>query len=429
MLKTSLSFRMLCGRLLTRSGDQAWDFAVPIVLLQIFPGNLRIAALYYLHVRIATVLTLPHLAQTIDHINRWKAARLGIFIQLIGVIGGFLSVYTVLQALNHGFGSIEFIIAFVALVISGVVSQLGSSFMEISVANDLAPSTFEGQELSKFNSRLRQVDLFTEVVSPVLAGSILLFSTADHPLCGFGLIAFWNVASFLPEYGILKSVFVERPDLSEKPIKIESSVRLSIWFKLHSGWNNFFKQPIAPVMLSYALLWLSVLSPHGVLLTGFLKDGWMLPEWMIGAFRGLGAFFGLLATVIYPIVLKRFSVEKASGFFLLFQTLTLSIGLVLFLLAGDTGQIGFLIMILFSRIGLYGFSLGEMQIRQTKIPTDVRGEVNGFASALTALATIGLFSLGVILPSTNEFKYLVVASVGFVIVSLLVYLNWTRKQI
>ncbi|OYZ15055.1 MAG: hypothetical protein B7Y39_16765 [Bdellovibrio sp. 28-41-41] len=101
MLKTSLSFRMLAGRLLTRSGDQAWDFAVPIVLLQIFPGNLRIAALYYLLVRVATVLTLPQLSQTIDHINRWKAARLGIFIQLIGVNAGFSAVYAVVQTLNR----------------------------------------------------------------------------------------------------------------------------------------------------------------------------------------------------------------------------------------------------------------------------------------------------------------------------------------
>jgi iron-regulated transporter 1 len=429
MMKLPLSFRMLCGRLLTRSGDQAWDFAVPIVLLQIFPGNLRIAALYYLLVRIATVLTLPQFSKVIDHVNRWRAARLGILIQLVGVIGGLLSLHAVSSTFRSGMNSVEFIAAFSALVITGLASQLGSSFMDISVANDLVPSTFEGQELAKFNSRLRQVDLFTEVVSPVLAGSILILSTVDQPLYGFGLIAFWNIASFLPEYGILKSIFNERPDLKEKAIRVDVSVRSSIWFKMHVGWKSFLKQPIAPVMIAYALLWLSVLSPHGVLLTGFLKGGWHLPEWMIGAFRGLGALFGLLATVIYPMVLKRTTVEKASGLFLGFQSLAVLLALLLFLIGSEAGQIGFLVMILFSRIGLYGFSLGEMQIRQTQIVANERGEVNGFASALTAFATIGLFSFGVILPTTNEFKYLVVASSVFVVTSLLVYLKWSRKQI
>jgi iron-regulated transporter 1 len=76
----SLGSKMLLGRLLTRSGDQAWDFAVPIVLLQIFPGELRIAALFYLLVKVATVLLLPQLSRVIDKVDRLHAARLGIFL-------------------------------------------------------------------------------------------------------------------------------------------------------------------------------------------------------------------------------------------------------------------------------------------------------------------------------------------------------------
>ena len=39
--------RLLLGRLLTKSDDQAWDFTVPLVLLQLFPEELRVAALYF----------------------------------------------------------------------------------------------------------------------------------------------------------------------------------------------------------------------------------------------------------------------------------------------------------------------------------------------------------------------------------------------
>lgn len=428
MTRLSLFSRLLLGRFLTRSGDQAWDFAVPLVLLQLLPGEIRIAALYYLLIRLATVLFLPRLSKTIDHVDRLTASKLGIFLQLIGVIIGFICAIAITKTSQHNFESLQFFITFVLMVLGGMMSQLGSTFMDISIANDLVPSSFEGERLTSFNSRLRQVDLFTEVVSPILAGTLLLLSSTYWPLLGFSLIALWNVISFFPEYAILKSVFREMPELKNKPIKIESTARQSVLTQLQSGWNAFFREPIAKVVLAYALLWLSVLSPHGVLLTAYLKDGWQLPELTIGLFRGLGALFGLLATILFPIAIKRLSVNKTSFLFLTFQAVTLITGYSLFIRNDSFGQIGFLIMILFSRIGLYGFSLGEMQIRQTSIAPAVRGEVNGFANALTALATIGLFGAGVLLPSTEQFKYLVLSSVGFVVVALITYGSWYRKQ-
>ena len=419
---------MLIGRLLTRSGDQAWDFAVRLVLLQIFPGELRIAALYYLLVRIAMVLFLPRFSRVIDQIDRLKAAKLGVSLQLVGVTFGFVSVLVLSKIISHSFQSIEFVSIFSVLVFSGTLSQLGSTFMDISIANDLVPSSFKGDELARFNSRLRQVDLFTEVASPIVAGSLLLFTSTHWPLLGFSLIALWNVVSFFPEYGLLKSIFNERPDLKDKPLKIEDTKKQSILSQIRSGWSSFFREPVAMVVLAYALLWLSVLSPHGVLLTAFLKDGWKLPELTIGVFRGAGALFGLLATILFPLALKKMSVEKASFLFLAFQALMLGIGYILFLRADNFGQIGFLVLILFSRVGLYGFSLGEMQIRQIGIAPQVRGEVNGFANALTALATIGLFGAAVALPSTEDFKYLVLSSIGFVVLALIIYGSWYRSR-
>lgn len=231
---------MLLGRLLTRSGDQAWDFAVPLVLLQLLPGELRIAALYYLLIRIATVFFLPNLTRKIDHIDRLRASQIGIFLQLIGVVVGFASVLAIALTNNHNFQSFEFVLIFISLVVSGVISQLGSTFMDISIANDLVPSSFEGESLSKFNSRLRQVDLFTEVASPVAAGALLLLASQNLPVLGFCLIALWNVVSFFPEYIILKSIFNERPDLKNKSIKIDSASQEGIFSQIKNGWSSFF---------------------------------------------------------------------------------------------------------------------------------------------------------------------------------------------
>ncbi len=424
MKSLHLKTRILLGRFLTRSGDQAWDFVVPIVLLKLFPDQLRIAALYYFVAKLLNVIFLPRMAALIDRLNRLTTAKFGIFLQLIGVLLGAGAIYSFSALTENKFDweTPAPIITFAILVLGGVLSSVGSSFMDIAIANDLVPSSLKENELSHFNSKLRQLDLFTEVTSPVVAGLLLLL---DRPhLLGFFIIVVWNVISFLPELLLIQSILKDRPDLIDKKVTTLSQTKQSIWQKLSAGWHAFLKQPIALVAVAYAFLWLSVLSPHGVLLTGFLKDGWHLPEWAIGAFRGAGAVFGLLATFLFPWAEKRWGLLRSTRNFIYCQTAALIVALVFFFAGGLTGQIGFLIFILLSRTGLYGFSLGETQIRQIGINPEVRGEVNGFASALTGVATLVLYGAGALLPRTSDFKFLIVGSVFFVFVASLLYTKW-----
>lgn len=426
----SLPRKLLLGRLLTRSGDQAWDFAVPLVLLKIFPDQLRVAALYYLLAKILNVILLPRIASLIDRLDRRKTARTGIFLQLVGVIVGAGAIASLaafnLNETNLGAGLP--IVSFAALVIGGFFASLGSSFMDIAISSDLVPSSLKPEELPAFNSRLQRIDLFTEVASPVIAGFILLIGT-PHALTGFYIIALWNIISFFPELAILQSIFKERPDLISKTIVTSNESKQTLLQQLSNGWRSFFKEPIALVALAYSFLWLSVLSPHGVLLAGFLKDTWKLPEWAIGSFRGAGAFFGLAATFVFPLLVKKSGLKKTTQTLILFQSGMLLLGLVCFFSSQYLwGQIGFLVCILFSRIGLYGFSLGETQIRQTGISPNVRGQINGFASALTGIATLFLFGAGAMLPKTSDFQILVVGSVLFVCIGAYIYNYWLRKQ-
>lgn len=420
--------QILMGRFLTRSGDQAWDFAVPLVLLKLFPGELRIAALYYLLSKAINVALLPRMARLIDHLNRLSSAKLGIVLQLIGVFLGAAAIYALHGISREGMNWFTLAPAFTfcVLVAGGVLSSLGSVFMDIAIANDLVPTLIESEDLSKFNSRLRQLDLFTEVTSPIAAGLLLLIDTPA--LFGFYLIALWNLISFFPELRLLKSILRRRPELLLKVARPSKQTSQSLLEKLAGGWRSFIKEPIALVATAYALLWLSVLSPHGVLLSGYLKDGWHLPEWAIGTFRGLGAVFGLLATVLFPWAERRWSLLAATRNFIVFQTSTLAIALVFFYAGGILGQIGFLSLILLSRIGLYGFSLGEMQIRQIGINPEVRGEVNGFANALTGIATLFLFGLGTLLPNTGDFSLLILLSVLFVVFGCIIYCVWLYSR-
>ena len=416
--------RLLFGRLLTRSGDQAWDFAVPIVLLQLFPDHIRIAATFYLLTRLLSIFILPPLASQIDRATRMVTAQTGMTLQLIGVVLGACAVSALSEQTIESFRFLS--TSFALLTAGGLMASLGSSIMDIAIANDLVPASLNADELAGFNSRLRQLDLFTEVTSPIIAGLLLLL---DYPpLLGFYIIAAWNIFSFAPEFIVIKSVLDERSDLLEKRISVSSQQKANIFVKLSVGWSSFFKQPVALVAVSYSFLWLSALSPHGVLLTGFLKDGWHLPEWAIGLFRGAGAVFGLIATIIYPWAEKRWGMVIASRNFISFQAVILIVAIPFLFLGTLASQIGFLFVILLSRIGLYGFSLGEMQIRQVGIAPNVRGEVNGFANSLNGIAALLLYAGGALLPTTEDFQKLVLISVGAVLVGCLIFISWTNSH-
>lgn len=417
---------MQLGRLLTRTGDQAWDFAVPLVLLKLMPGDFQVTAFYYFLVRLAHVIFLPRLTSLIDRINRFQAAKIGISLQLFGVVVGLLSIYTIY--FGHSSETMQRVSlpVFVALVLGGILSSLGSTFMDIAIANDLVPSAILEGDLSHFNSRLRQIDLLTEVSAPILAGLLLAWDYPEIPLVGFLLVGLWNIISFFPEYRILKSIFRIRPDLMAKQIEVAEQARVSLFRKFIGGWRSFFREPVALAVLAYAFLWLSVLSPHGVLLTAYLKDGWHLPEWAIGTFRGLGALFGIIATVTYPRVTSKFGLVRGSQAFIVIQAGMVALAIGCFFVDSLGGQIGFMGFILFSRVGLYGFSLGEMQIRQIGIRQEVRGQVNGFANALTGIATLGLYGAGAMLPNTDDFRVLIVGSAAFVFLAAGIYSYWAR---
>lgn len=422
---TKIKFPLLLSRLLTRSGDQAWDFAVPIIMLTLFPTQMNITAIYYLFVRLAQVFLTPHLASFIDRMGRLQAIRMGIGLQTVSIFIEFLGLYGLMKILPHGifYWQSHVLLIFVILIFSGIGSNLGSTFMNIAVANDIVPALFEHTELVHVNGRLKQIDLFTEVTSPVLAGLLLLIKTQNFPLLGLSLIVFWNLFSFLPEYRLLLNVFRLQPELMSKKLSTVD-IKKTFFQKLLSGWKSFFHQPVAIPCLCYAILWLSVLSPHGVLLTAFLKGGWKISEPIIGMFRGAGALFGLVSTLVFPFVFKRYGLIKTGRIFIQFQSLMLIIAFLCFYF---NFQFTFLIFILFSRIGLYGFSLGETQIRQEGIPETLRGEINGLASALTSLATLFLYASGSLISAIDDFHYLIFFSVGSVGLSALIFTFWSSS--
>lgn len=424
---SNASKRILWSRFLTHSGDQAWDFAVPLALIGIFPAQIDVVSFYYLVVRFCHMLLVTRLGRLMDRWHRLTAIKLGIGIQTLGVIVATAAILSLSRV--HPAGSMwapAAFVSYVVVIVAGLASSLGSTMMDIAVSQDWIPTVIPRQDLAKVNSHLKQIDLGTELGAPVVAGLLMAVTHESMPLLGFLLIALWNVISFFPEYQLLRGVFRTEAQLADKVVVVAPQRKRSPWQNIAGGWRDFMAQPAALSMTAYALLWVTVLSPHGVLLTAWMKAEWGLSEAWIGLCRGLGAVFGLGATVIFPQVLRRMGLVSGSRALIVFEAACLLVAGAFFYL-GKGYAVLFLAMILLSRVGLYGFTLGETEIRQVTIPQPVRGQVNGFASALTSLATLGVYGAGSLLKSTADFGILVYGSIAFVCLGALTFSIWSIR--
>ncbi|WII70530.1 ABC transporter substrate-binding protein [Bdellovibrio sp. 22V] len=425
MLK--IETQLLVGRLLTRSGDQAWDFVIPFALLHVFPGKLQIAAFYYLLIKIGSFLLTPWVGKWIDSNQRNRVVKNGIWIQFFAVLGGVFCFYFLDGAVHRQWAYFEgngvIVFLFALLAIFGIFASLGSLITDISVGNDLAPALVSSDKLTEFNSWLRRIDLGTEVAAPIVAGILFALDSVHVHLLGLWLVALWNLISFVPEYILLLNV-IKVSGLQSKEIEAPKTWKELFHFNIKESVAN----PIFWLIFSYALLWLSVLSPHGVLLAGYLQDEMALPEAQIGLFRGLGAVFGLISTVTFPYFVHRWGLIGSSKLHLGFQGVMLVMGIVAFAVGSTTGIYIFLVCILFSRIGLYGFSNGEFELRQRLIPERKRGELNSLSYLTTTMATLVLFGAGSLLPGTQDFKYLVYGSLAAVLIANVVFLRWADKN-
>jgi len=416
--------QLLLGRLLTRSGDQAWDFVVPFALLHVFPGKLQIAAFYYLIIKIGIFLLTTWVGKWIDSNQRRKVVKIGVCVQFFAVLGGIVCFYLLDRSVHNKTIFLEgavVVALFAFLSFFGVLASLGSLITDISVGNDLAPAMIPADRLTQFNSWLRRIDLGTEVGAPIVAGILFALESPNIHLLGLVIVALWNLVSFVPEYLLLLNV------IQESGLHIKETGTAKRWKDLfHFSFKEAISRPIFWLIFSYALLWLSVLSPHGVLLAGYLKDRMKMPEAEIGLFRGLGAVFGLISTVTFPYLVKKMGLIESSKLHLAFQGFILTVGISAFVVEVSGSVYIFLTCILLSRIGLYGFSNGEFELRQRLIPERKRGELNSLSYLTTTLATLVLFAASSLLSSTEDFKYLVFASLAAVLFANVVFFMWAK---
>lgn len=404
------TFLLFLSRLLTKSGDNAWVFAVPMALVHIYPDSLRPVSLFYLLLRILVMLIMPKTGAWIDSKSRPKAIQATILPQLPLMVALAFCLAWLGSEVHPGSGLQEpqEIAIFALLVILSAISQAASHLSSVLVVSDFIPNLFQNERLTKANTTLRRIDLLTEIVSPIATGFVLAFLPwSPFVFSGFVLVAFWNVLSFWLEYLVLRS-FLRSGVLSEERVSRRYSTHPKPIEKRSflQDLKLFVAQPAFFTMLGLSMMHIQVLSPPNVVGSSFLKSGWHISEEVIGLFRGLGAVVSIVATAFVGGIIRRRGLAKSISLFSALQAGFLFLTAISFHWGPDAVWF-YLGGIILSRFGHSGFILCEMQIRQETIPQEHLGLMNGIAVSMNAIGSFIILLLGAIYSDPQDFGALV----------------------
>lgn len=289
------------------------------------------------------------------------------------------------------------------------------------------------------------------ILSPLGFSLLLMFTSVN---IGLLVIACWNVVSLIPEWVCVGITYYRSPALATRTIDEDTVVaKKNLLVILANGWKQFIHQKVLMASIAFILLFFTVLQ-DGALMISFLKSGGndiiesdqqTMPDTSLGVFKACCAISGVLATLTSPWLIKKLGVVKGGLTSMWFQFTSLAIGsgfLVLYMLRKDAiwGVYIFMASIVFSRFGLYGFDLAEIQIMQEMVEERERGTVNSTEKSLTKLSELMSYVVAIFLSRPSLFFYFILlsvsisfanvsdfAQVGTVMIAAMFYSVWTNR--
>jgi solute carrier family 40 (iron-regulated transporter), member 1 len=404
-LPKGLSTRLFTSHFLSTWNSRLFEFGSVLFLADIFPGTLLPLSVYALARGAAAVLFAAPLGAAIDRRDRLAVVRASIVAQRAAVAAscGVFAAMAAAPGLVGGAGGTragQGLLAAAALL--ACVEKLAAVANLVAVERDWVVVVTEGDEGARrlLNARMRRIDLACKLLGPLVVSSVASAST---------LAAIWatlamNVLSIPAEYiciaGVrgfcakqnpqsfqfqaltpsqvykmvpgLQRARQPRPDeieLQEPTAAAREEDRSTLRSILPlSALPLYFHHPAFLPSFSLSLLYLTVLSFSGQMLTYLLASGYTALQ--AGAARTASSVFELTATWLAPRLVRRIGPVRGGIWSLTWQMVWLAGGASWFftdlhregreMLAAT----GLVVGVAVSRVGLWGFDLCAQNIVQ-----------------------------------------------------------------
>ena len=208
------------------------------------------------------------------------------------------------------------------------------------------------------NSVFRTIDLLCLLIAPSIAGVVFDFLSYSWAAI---FIAIWNIFSVIVEYFLLFAIYkefpalgtkrmysesenLEAPDEAEKEKKSFSILTLpkSIWSSIintFKAWIIYMKHYARDAGLGLAFLYMTVLGFDNITWGYCLSQ--CVTESVLGGLVGVSAIFGVAGSLTFPILRKKFGLNKSGVIGTIAQVLALSLCVVSIWLEGSPFDIDY----------------------------------------------------------------------------------------
>lgn len=428
-----------------------WEFAIPILFMEIFVDTLLPSAYFSLVMYATCLVAIPSVGRQLDAANRWKAMRLAIVLENTTIIGstallGAMLLLTDADGLHKPEWTWPLTLLFVGTLVCGGVGQVLSEAQTLGIERDWVVIVAQNSEvgrssaLASLNTILRRIDLACKLLGPLAFGVIMDFAGRDpttRAMIGASTVAIWNGLSTPLEYFMTRDIYKLVPELATKeedpePPNDEEQRQQQIaadgkstLYHYAGMWGNYWRHPVFLLCVSYCALYMTILD-NGSLNTAYLK--WRgVPDSLLGCSRGAGAMFGLLGTVLFPYLRRTISrLESVAVLSIWLFWLCLAPVLVAFLLAGESRISDYVMLccMVGARMWLWSADLAETQIMQEWIEPSRRGAINAMQTATYQLFYMLIQLMGVVFHDPRQFEALVFFSVATVLAAAVGFTLW-----
>ncbi|KAK6214417.1 hypothetical protein LQW54_004466 [Pestalotiopsis sp. IQ-011] len=444
-LPRSLAIRLYTSHFLSTWNSRVFEFGAVLFLASIFPDTLLPMSVYALVRSASAILFAQSIGSWIDRGDRLAVVRVSIIGQRLAVAASC----AILWIMERRVGLVTVRVTdgqFALVVLLACVEKLCSVMNLVSIERDWVVVITEGNDTLRrdLNARMRRIDLLCKLLGPLVISNIAVAST---------IIAIWatlgmNIVSVLIEYVFIAQVYDRTPALKRTPPALMSedarpgaeSHTVQSWLK--SMKSNllpieslpfYFHQPAFLPSFSLSLLYLTVLSFSGQMITYLLSVGYTSLH--VGIARTVSTIFELSATWIAPRVMRRIGPVRGGIWSLSWQMIWLAGATAWFfsdfhdagtnsILAGAGLAVG----VALSRVGLWGYDLCAQTIVQDEVGANYRGTFSTVEAAFQNLFELFSYATTIVFSRPDQFQWPVVISVVAVYIAGGMYAYFVRRR-
>ena len=421
------------SHLFSRCAEQAFQFVIIIFLTKaVLPGaSLVLVSSYGLYSGLLVFALGSQFGRYLDVASARNRRLRSIRAVLIGQYGCVLVCAVVCYTLlvnedgkdgietNSTLDSLDLptILLLITIHLLGGFSLLFSEASTVAIEKDWVIVIAGGHDddyLGKLNISLRQIDLGSKMLSPVVVGFFLM-AVGERLQPAILAVAIINALSFFVEYCCLTKICSLVPDLmtavnNENDDNQDGEQRHCASCSFFAGLAIYFQQNIAAGGLALALLYLNVLSV-GELMTAYLVSRGMSLH-ALGIWRGISSIVGIFGTKVFGFISSKHKLSTTSLLSIAFFFGCLSVSFGSLFVTNQIVAIAFLVCgVSASRIGLWSFDLAISQLIQETVSDTYRGIFSGTQHSLQAFFFAMHFVFGLIWSQPDQFFILV--SIGY----------------